>query len=188
MEFDEYLRSRGGGDMIRLYLIKLLEISFEDWLNYCSVNKTNKKICDRMLGYPDEQGYVNQENNKIWYKKWKSINPANKYGEYDPSKFYHSEFIKEWKKVGCNPYNNVTKECLDKNSKRGHLGNVKYLIEQGVEPDINTLYSAIDSKNLDIVKYLVETKNVKYNKYDVYIAGMRGSNDIYNYLADYLFG
>lgn len=86
--------------------------------------------------------------------------------KYDPDKSYYTEFVKEWNKVGCNTYVSKTKKYLDKNVKRSHLGNVSYLINLGIEPNMFNLDYSVKNGDLKLLKYFIEERNIKPHQMD----------------------
>ena len=154
ISYDEFISKLGSHDMLRVIMTEILYNSFEDFLNFVRLNELNGKIYISINGNHEEKGYINQYNNKIWYDQLVIIKRRNKYIKYNPGISYYLKFINEWRKVGRDPYINVSEDCLNKNSKRGHLGNVKYLINKGIEPDQNTLSYAARSGNQDLIKFI----------------------------------
>src|SRR5690606_6406314 len=151
----------------------ILNNSFEDWINFCFTNKSNFQLFHYMIG---------KENNRIWYKQWIKMNKYNKYKEYNSEVNFFYKFIKEWKKVGDNPFSNKTIECLNKNVKRNHLGNVKYLINQGIKPNKNTLNFAIKNNNQELIDLLLKNELVYPNIKNLYEASEIGNLELVKYL------
>ena len=167
-------------------MTEILYDSFENFLNFIRLNKVNEKIYISINGTSEEKGYINSFNNKIWYDQWIRINRNNKYIKYNYKILYYSKFINEWKKVGGDPYINISKDCLDKNSERGHLGNVKYLISKGIKPDKYNLFYAAESGNKELVEFLI-SKEIQPDENTLNNAAWSGNQELVEFIKNLIF-
>ena len=183
ISYDEFISKLGSHDMLRVIMTEILYNSFEDFLNFIRFNEVNKKIYISINGTSEEKGYINSYNNKIWYDQWIIINRKNKYIKYNSEISYYSKFINEWKKVGKDPYINISKDCLDKNSKRGHLGNVKFLINKGIRPNQITLNNTVWCGNKELVEFIIN-KGIRPNKITLDDAARSGNQELVEFLIN----
>ena len=181
ISYDEFIFKLGSHDMLRVIITEILYNSFEDFLNFIRVNELNKKIYISINGIMEEKGYINQYNNKIWYDQWIEINRRNKYIKYNPEISYYLKFINEWKKVGEDPYINQSRNCLNKNSKRGHLGNVKYLISKGFLSEQCILNYAALSGNQKLVEFIM-SKGLFPDKLTLNHAASSGNQELVEFI------
>ncbi len=156
-------------------LLIMMELDIKSLLNYCSINKYSKKLCENEHFW----------RNRLW-KYYGKMYPreGQTYKEFYKLAYYMNKF--KYKKDN---------NALQKASEKGHLEVIKYLMsldsKYHIDPRAGNNYaikSASEKNHLEMVKYLMSLKS-KYgidpSVNDNYIIKM-AKNKNYLELVEYL--
>lgn len=178
---NEFLQLPGGVDAMGLILKNVISESFQQYLNFCSTNKQNKRLCDK----------INMDN-KFWYEQYKN-KIIRRDLPYSDDTNYYNELFEKWNyKTPCDPRTrppNVTPiQCLHRNVLRGDLANVKYLVEVekvDLSNSDNILNLAINGDNLEVIKYLI-SRGITPSFQNLRFAVSQGNLDAFKYLSTFI--